>query len=151
MFSAITQLSLRGRALRYLAAREHSRVELERKLAVHALGAQELAAVLDDLTARGLLSDQRAAESLAYRRGTKLGTARVVHELKAKGVEPQAIVQVAESLRVTERERALEVWARRFGQTPVDPSERARQSRFLAQRGFAADTIAYVLRESSRS
>ena len=150
MFAATTQLSLKGRALRYLAAREHSRVELERKLAGHAQDEQEIAAVLDDLTARGFLSDQRAAESLVHRRGAKLGTARVVHELKARGVEPQAIAQVAEHLRLTERERAREVWARRFGQTPVDPSERARQSRFLAQRGFSADTIGHVLRESSR-
>ena len=74
MFTATTQLSLKGRALRYLAAREHSRVELERKLAGHAQDEQELAAVLDDLTARGFLSDQRAAESLVHRRGAKLGT-----------------------------------------------------------------------------
>ena len=151
MLLTVSQLSLKGRALRYLAAREHSRAELERKLAAHAPDVGELAAVLDALTARGLLSDQRAAESLAHRRGAKLGTARVVQELKARGVEPQAIAEVASQLRTTELQRAREVWARRFGQAPAEPAERVRQSRFLAQRGFSADTIAHVLRKSPDS
>jgi regulatory protein len=36
------------------------------------------------------------------------------------------------------------VWARRFGQPAADRAERARQARFLAGRGFSADSIRRV-------
>ena len=49
------QLSLKGRALRYLSQREHSRSELERKLAKHAENQGEVARVLDELQARGFI------------------------------------------------------------------------------------------------
>ena len=42
-------LSLKGRALRLLAGREHSRAELERKLAAHETEPGELARALDEL------------------------------------------------------------------------------------------------------
>jgi regulatory protein len=45
-----------------------------------------------------------------------------------------------------DRDRALVVWRKRFGQAPQTLEERARQQRFLAQRGFDAETIAAVLR-----
>ncbi|MGP1630246.1 MAG: recombination regulator RecX, partial [Giesbergeria sp.] len=41
--------SLKGRALRLLSQREHSRAELVRKLARHVQEGDNLAAVLDDL------------------------------------------------------------------------------------------------------
>jgi len=58
-------LSLKGRALRALALREHSRVELERKLARHAedtpeaTAAQQIAAALDELTALDFINEAR--------------------------------------------------------------------------------------------
>ncbi len=140
-------LSLKGRALRLLAAREHSRVELERKLAVHASSPQELAQVLDALAAKDFISEQRVAESLAHRRGAKLGTARVVQELRAKGVEPSAIADVAAQLKTSELERAREVWRKKFGQAAADPGERSRQMRFLAARGFAPELIRRVVKD----
>ena len=57
------KLSLKGRALKYLAAREHSRLELQRKLAPHAESAEQVDAALNDLEARGFLSAERFAES----------------------------------------------------------------------------------------
>jgi regulatory protein len=141
-------LSLKGRALRLLAAREHSRVELERKLAVHAASAQELAAVLDALQAKDFISEQRVAESLAWRRGAKLGTARVVQELRAKGVEPEAIAVAAARLKETELERAREVWRKKFGVPASDAAGRSRQMRFLATRGFAPELIRRVVADA---
>ena len=61
--------SVKGRALRYLAQREHSRAELERKLARHvedgAAGpaVEQIARALDELAAHGLLSEARAARA----------------------------------------------------------------------------------------
>jgi regulatory protein len=141
------QLSLKGRALRALAAREHSRVELQRKLQLHEQEPGELAKILDDLAAKGFISDVRVAESVMHRRGQKLGAARVLQELRQKGLEPEALASAAEQLKATELERAKEVWRKKFGDpAPLEPSECARQMRFLASRGFAPEVIRKVLR-----
>jgi len=124
-------LSLKARTLRYLAAREHSRAELERKLAPHAaaLDPAELPRVLDELTAKGFISEQRVAESVLHRRAAKLGGARVLQELRAKGLGEQALADAAGQLRATELARARTVWLKKFGvpaQTwPSAPARRA--------------------------
>jgi regulatory protein len=138
--------SLKGRALRYLAAREHSRAELERKLARFCDRPEDIARVLDELTVRGFISEQRVVESVLYRRADKLGSARVLNELRTKGLSDDAIEQAAETLRASELERARAVWRKKFGMMPASPAERARQMRFLAARGFSGDVVRRVLR-----
>lgn len=49
----------------------------------------------------------------------------------------------------TEFDRALLVWRRKFGAPPADLAERARQYRFLAQRGFDGETIGRVFRAAA--
>jgi regulatory protein len=144
MFAQKT-LSLKGKALRALAARDHSRVELERKLASSEEVPGELAKVLDDLAAKGFLDDQRAADSLAHRRGQKLGTARVVQEMRSRGIELQAIESAAEQLKATELERAREVWRKKFGEPALDAVARGKQMRFLISRGFSSEIIRRVI------
>ena len=139
------ELSLKGRALRLLSMREHSRLELERKLREHETREGELAEALDALTARGFISDERVADSVLHRRAGKLGASRVKAELQAKGLDEAVVREAVESLRATEQERAREVWRRKFGQPPADASERAKQMRFLAARGFSGDTVRRVL------
>ena len=138
-------LSLKGRALRALAGRDYSRVELERKLASFETEPGQLAIALDDLQAKGFLDEQRAADSLARRRGQKLGTARVVQEMKAKGIDADAIAQATGELKATELERAREVWRRKFGMPPQDAAERGKQMRFMMTRGFSSEIIRRVV------
>ena len=140
------QPSLKGRALRLLSQREHSRLELERKLAAHETEPGELARALDELQARGFISEARVVESVVHRRAAKLGTARVRQELLAKGLAPEAMAEALEQLRGSELARAREVWARKFGQPASDPQERAKQMRFLVSRGFAAEVVRRVVR-----
>ena len=139
------QLSLKGRALRLLSGREHSRSELERKLAAHEEEPGQLRRVLDELQAKGFIDHRRVAESVVHRRAAKLGAARMRQELQAKGLEPELVSQAVAGLRATEFERAQEAWRRKFGEVPSDAAERARQARFLAARGFAGDVIRRVL------
>lgn len=134
-------LSLKGRALKYLAAREHSRAELQRKLAPHAEEAAGLETLLDELQARGLLSEERFVESLIHRRAPRLGVARVRQELSAKGVDPTPYRDSLAALQTSEPARALDAWQRRFGSPPTDARERARQMRFLLARGFSAEIV----------
>jgi regulatory protein len=143
--------SLKSRALRHLATREHSRAELERKLAAHLpedgqdAGREALARVLDELTAKGFISEARVAESVLNRRAARWGDARVLDELRAKGLSAGAVASAAGRLRATETARARQVWQTRFGAPPQDAAERARQMRFLAGRGFSGDAIRRAL------
>jgi regulatory protein len=137
--------SLLTRALGYLARREHSRAELERRLAPHAQSADEVQRLLDELEAKKLLSDRRFTEVLARSRGERYGAARVRQELKAHGVTEELVREAVGDLTRTELQRARAVWRRKFDAPPVDAAERARQMRFLAQRGFAAEVIRRVV------
>ena len=139
------ELTLRERALRFLARREHARAELARKLAPHAESAEQLAALLDDLAARRLLSDERYAEMRVNARSARYGNARLAHELRTQGVADEL---VAEALAAGDDEltRARAVWRRKFGAAPADATGRANQMRFLMSRGFAGETIRRVLR-----
>jgi regulatory protein len=140
------QLSLKGRALRLLGNREHSRTELERKLAPHEQEPGQLQRVLDELQAKGFIDEQRVVDSLLHRRAPRLGASRIRHELQAKGVPPALVAQAVTALGRTELQRAREVWQRRFGEVAGDAKERARQARFLAARGFSGEVIRRVVR-----
>ena len=137
--------SLKGRALRLLSGREYSRLELERKLIAFEEEPGSLAVALDDLQAKGFISEQRVLESVVNRRASKLGASRIKQELQGKGLDPQAVAEAVNALRATELARARDVWQRKFGQAPQDASQRAKQMRFLAGRGFAGDTIRRVV------
>ncbi|RZL06011.1 MAG: recombination regulator RecX [Rubrivivax sp.] len=140
------QISLKGRALRLLAGREHSRAELQRKLASHEAVPGELSRALDELEAKGFISEQRVIESVVNRRSSRLGAARVRQELQAKGLDAQAVAEAVAGLRVTEEARAREVWRKKFGEPPRDAAEHGKQVRFLLTRGFGADVVRRVVR-----
>ncbi len=151
---AFGALSVKGRALRYLAQREHSRAELERKLARHvedrpeAPAAQQIAQALDELTARDLLNEQRVADAVLVSQGRRHGALKLQQTLRAKGLAPAMINATMAQARATEFERALDIWRRKFGGAPADPAARAKQQRFLAGRGFGADVIRRVVRDA---
>jgi regulatory protein len=148
---AFGALSVKGRALRYLAQREHSRAELERKLARHVedgeagLACEQIALALDELAAHGLLNEQRAAESVLSSLGARFGVRRLRQTLKSKGLEAALVASTLLQARDTELERARQVWQRKFGQPPKDAAERARQMRFMMSRGFEAALVHHVV------
>ena len=143
--------SLKGRALRLLARREYARAELAARLAPHLQAGEDLEALLGELEAQGFLSDARAAESLLRRRAPRLGTQRVLQELRHKGLDAELVRAAADSLRASEFARAQAVWQRRFGTPPANAQEQARQMRFLAARGFSTEVVRQVLRAAAQN
>ena len=141
----VTPISLKGRALRLLSGREYSRAELERKLKAHEEEPGALSRALDELQAKDFINAQRVVDSVVHRRSSKLGTQRIRQELQAKGLEPEAVAEAVSQLRITEVDRAREVWRKKFGNAPADATERAKQMRFLATRGFGGDAIRKVV------
>jgi len=155
-----SELSLRARALQYLARREYSRAELRGKLLPHiqadadfeqafdSSGHVNLDALLDDLTARGWLSDERATAQLVHAKRSRFGTQRITHELRQKGIGEELISAALPALKESELEAARDVWQRKFGIAPKDDKEKARQMRFMQSRGFGFDVIFKVLKTS---
>lgn len=139
-------LSLKGRALKLLSMREHSRVELRRKLAPHAESPEQLEAVLDDMAASRFLCLERFADSVVHRKAARFGTARIKAELAQHQLPAHVAEAVVRTLRDTELERAHDLWVRRFGEVAGTPQEQARQARFLVARGFAGDIVRRVVR-----
>ena len=140
--------SLRARALKALARREHSRQELQAKLQPFADDGDELEPLLDDLEQRGWLSEARFVEQLTTVRRRRFGAARILHELREKGVSDAALAAAQSRLRDSEVEAAHAVWKKKFGSLPTTLAERAKQSRFLAGRGFSAEAVHAVLKKS---
>jgi len=148
-------LSLKGKALAWLAQREHSRSELRTKLLRHLKAqadphdeAADPAAVIDPLLdwleQHRYLSDARFVESRVNVRAGRYGNLRIRQELSRHGVALTAGAE--EQLRDSELARAREVWRRKFGEAAPDAAARAKQMRFLAARGFSAEVIRKVVR-----
>jgi regulatory protein len=141
-------LSLRARALKALARREHTRQELQAKLQPFAEDPDELEPLLDNLEKRGWLSEARFVEQLTTVRRRRFGAARILHELREKGVSDTALAAAQSLLKDGEVDAARAVWKKKFGSLPTTLEERAKQSRFLASRGFAAEVVHAVLKKS---
>jgi regulatory protein len=141
-------LSLKARALRYLSTREHSRLELRRKLARYAEEGDDVDALLDFLEKNNWLSQERFAESLVHRRAARYGNSRVVAELQTHGVNGEALAELKSGLADTELSRAKEVWRRKFGTVAADPAAKARQMRFLVGRGFSQRAVRAAMQGS---
>ena len=158
-----TPRSLKARALQWLAQREHSRAEMQRKLLPHAraMAAQgeadigdtadpmaRVVELLDWLEAHRYLSQQRFVESRVHVRAARHGNLRIQQELAQHGITLDA--DAAQSLKASEIDRARDVWSRKFDAPAADAAGRARQARFLTGRGFSAETVRRVLRETAR-
>ena len=148
---SFAKLSLKGRALKLLSQREHSRLELQRKLAEHVEEGDDLSAVLDELERRGFISEERVVESVIHSKAGRYGSARLLQELRSKGLDDEIVRNVGEQLRDTELQRAQEIWRKRFGEPPADIKEKAKQLRFLASRGFSGAVASRVLRDAPYS
>jgi len=134
-------------AVDLLARREHSRLELERKLARRGFPEAIVAPSLDALEHSGLLVATRFTESFIRSRIAKgKGPTRIRAELAERGVAGE---QTAESLRDSNVDwlaTARAVRRKRFGaELPSDFHERAKQARFLQYRGFTSDQVRAAL------
>ena len=147
----VVEKSLRARALDALARREHTRLELLRKLSAHSEDLEQINQLLDDLQTRGWLSDARYAEQRAHARQSRYGSRKIGYELREQGVSETLIAETLSSLKTTEVERARSIWQKKFAAPATTPKERNQQMRFLQSRGFDLDVIYRVINQSEES
>lgn len=142
------KLSIKARALRYLSMREHSRIELARKLSPYVEEVDELNALLNWLEDSKFLSDQRFSEALVHKRQARFGNQKILAELQSHNLSKDDLSSIKDELQETEMQRAVDVLWRKFAEPPADHHEKAKQMQFLAQRGFSSRAISHALRQS---
>jgi len=140
-------VELRARALRLLARREHTRTELERKLAPHAESSEAVHGLVSRLKEKNQLSEERFAEERARVLSRKYGAARIRQDLKAKGVSAELIARYSSS--DDEMQKAREILERKYRTPAATREEKAKRMRFLQSRGFSSEIIFKLL--SARS
>jgi regulatory protein len=141
-----SKISLLGRGIRYLSMREHSEVEIRRKLHLHAENEEELNTVINQLKIKNFLSNERFSESLVYKKANTLGNHRLAQELRKHDLEPEIISKHLLDLKKSESKRAYEVWLKKFGSLANEPKDLAKQIRFMVSRGFDQEIVYRIVR-----
>lgn len=144
----LTFSELRRAAVDLLSRRDHSRLELQRKLRPKAASDDDLETLLDELAGRHWQSDERFAEAYINSRIQRgQGPLRLRHALREKGVAEAEIRAAMDEQDTDWKVRALDAAGRKFGQGTdlSDPRQKARLYRFLAYRGFSGEQISYVI------
>ena len=137
----------RSVALRLLARRDYSRLELEQRLRARGIEAGEIEPLLDDFERLGYLSDARYALALVSQRAGRLGVRAIARDLHDKGIGADAAKDALATLEPRDELRdAIALWTRRFGTAPVDEREKARQVRFLIARGYSVSVALKAIR-----
>ena len=142
---------IKRHALYLLTRRDHTPFELRQKLLRKAYLAADIESVLIRLEEAGLINVQRFMECyLRYRRARGYGPRRIAMELQAKGV-PEAVI--AEHLEITDNAWFADIrhaWQKQFkGRLPKDYLERAKQMRFLYNRGFTQEQIRHIFKHEA--
>ena len=129
--------------MRMLAAREHSRFELARKLRQRGHPAPAIDEVLDALVERDLLSEARYVEVYLQQRIRKgYGPLRLRAELAERGIGGGLVDDALADLAPDWQLLVAEAAERKFGDSPPDDyPDAARRGRFLQQRGFPVGMV----------
>ena len=141
--------TVRARALALLSRREHSALELKRKLQQRGFADSVVEPVLKALAAENLLSEARFAEAWVRSRIARgQGPRKVEAELRRRALGDAEIASALAASGADWTRLAAEACRKRFGpQLPSTLAEKARQTRFLQARGFDAEQIRHALRE----
>jgi len=131
------------RALGLLTRREHSRRELERKLASRGVDAGEAKAAVERLASEGWQDDRRFAELLVRSRaGSGYGPLRIRAELATHGLDRDAIAAAMDTFDGDWTETACDLVRRRFGPAGLtDLAGRRKAADFLIRRGFDGGSV----------
>lgn len=141
-----TPVAIRRAAMNLLARREHGHIELARKLRQRGADAEMIEIELQRLTEDGLLSEERYLESyIRSRANAGRGPMRIREELTQRGLARADVEQALNAANCDWDENMRDLWQRRFDGRVADIKDKAKQSRFLAQRGYAVDSIRRLL------
>lgn len=129
--------------LRLLTRRDHSRKEIQVKLADKGYQPDQVASVIDELVQQSWQDDTRYAESFARVRSQKgIGPIRIAYELKQQGIEASTVEKVLRTTTDNWMVLLAQVYTKKYPESSaLDNNERAKRTRFLTQRGFSSTMI----------
>ena len=129
---------LTAKALNALARREHSRLELARKLSQISDDTAQIEQLLNEFSAKGWQSDSRFAASYCRSRAARYyGPRKIRYELEERGVSADLISQTFSTCAIDWADLAEKTKERKFGVAQADSwVEKAKQQQYLYQRGF---------------
>jgi len=134
-------------AVKMLAGREHSRHEIKNKLLNKGYDLAAIEEVIEQCIQDKYLSESRFTEmfvSSKINRGA--GPIKIKMELQQRGVDESLIDEYLDFDLSEWFERAIDARCKRFGnQLPGDINDKARQIRFLQQRGYTQKQIMSVI------
>ena len=129
------------RAVSLLAARARSRVEVERRLEALGYQADAIALVVRKLEREALLDDAAFARAWAEARlSRKLGKARIMQELRVKGVSTEIASEAVQALDADTQDAQAVALAQKLLQRhplPLAPEARRKLLGAMLRRGFA--------------
>lgn len=131
-------------AVALLARREHSVLELRRKLQQKGFEEADIEKVVGQLCANNLLSDERFAETyINMRRNRGYGPLRIQAELQERGISAELIDECIEWKNNQDWISVLETqYRKKYGNTiPDDYKEKAKQVGYLQRRGFPLEWV----------
>jgi regulatory protein len=135
-------------ALRLLGRRAHFRAELAQKLRRRGFGVAEVEETLGRLIEQRYINDESTAQLFAEQQARRLlGRQRLSSELKRRGVDRELARQTLDQALPDEEEAANTLVANLLRR--AKKPDAAKIARFLANRGFAAATIAKSLRRAA--
>ncbi len=148
MKSAAKPRNLRNMAMDFLARREHSEQELRQKLNARHYDDEEVDAVLQQLKAEHLQSDERFTESYVnHRFNAGIGPLKIRYELRHRGINELLVDGFLEPLDDEWEPMMRQQRTRKFGETlPTDYGARMKQARFLQNRGFSPESVMRLFR-----
>ena len=144
------EISPTQRALGLLTRREHSRVELTRKLTSRGVEREDAQAVVDNLAKAGWQDDMRFAELLVRSRAnTGFGPVRIRAELATHALSAEIIATAMEGFEHDWSGNASDLLRRRHpAALSGDRVAQRKAADFLLRRGFGMDQVTAALRSS---
>ncbi len=130
-------------AVAALARREHSILEIHRKLTQKGFEKTEIDAAINRLIENNLLSEERFTESyINMRKRRGYGPVRIAQELRERGVVDEVFNGFLDRNNPKWREVMRQQYAKKYAGTDAhEYTEKAKRVKYLQSRGFPLDWV----------
>ena len=130
-------------AVGLLARREHSVLEIKRKLQQRGFDEEEMLAAIEQLQVNKLLSEERFTESYINMRKLKgYGPLRIEQELRERGIAGELSNDFLDKNNPLWRRIMKQQYEKKYGNKPAEEyAEKAKRSKYLQTRGFPLDWV----------
>ncbi len=130
-------------AIAALSRREHSILEMRRKLAQKGFEEDEIDACIDKLINNNLLSEERFTESyINMRKRRGYGPGRIAQELRERGISEEAFAGFLDRNNPVWHDVMRQQYCKKYGTgLAEDYAEKVKRAKHLQSRGFPLDWI----------